>query len=112
MKNSKATTTVKNKEFKATQTESTYKISVNDGQIFIKWVSVRTDKKGELQNNFYTYKFAKGITLNTLNNFLATTNADYISKEITERFLEKGIAKKIIKSEIDEALENEMTETA
>ena len=110
----KATTSTKgtSKNFTATKTQSEYSVQLHDNQLFIKGVSVRYDKEGKLQNNFYTYKFAKWITLSTLNNFLATTNADYLSKEITDRFLEKGIAKKIVKSEIDDQLANEMTEEA
>jgi len=100
------------KDFQATKTQSDFTVSVNNNQVFIKWVSVRYDKQNKLQNNFFHYKFAPGITLQTVNDFIATTNADYISKEITDRFLEKWIAKKIVKSEIDDALLAEMSETA
>ena len=71
-------------------------------------MSARHDKEGKLQNNFYCYQFAKGITLETVSKYLVITSADYISKEITDRFLEKGIAQKIIKSEIDQSMLDEM----
>lgn len=101
-------TTTNKKDFTATKEQSDYTVSVSNWQVIIKWVSARHDKDGKLQNNFYCYQFAKGISLWTVSRFLATTNADYVSKEITDRFLEKGIATKIIKSEIDQAMLDEM----
>ena len=91
---------------------SNYRTEVINNCIYIKWVSARHDKDGALQNSFYTYKFAKGISLATFNDFLVTTNPDFISKDINDRFVEKGIARKITKSEIDEAMEAEMDEPA
>lgn len=91
---------------------SNYRVEVVNNCIYVKGVSAWHDKEGALQNSFYTYKFAKWITLATFNDFLVTTNPDFISKDINERFVEKGIARKITKSEIDEAMEAEMEEVA
>lgn len=91
---------------------SNYKVEVVNNCIYVKGVSARHDKEGALQNSFYTYKFAKWITLATFNDFLVTTNPDYISKDINERFVEKGIARKITKSEIDDRMLEEMEEDA
>ena len=107
-----ATAKVTPKKFVPTIEVSNYRVEVVNNTIFIKWVSARHNKDWELQNSFYTYKFAKGITLNTINDFLSSTNADFISKEINDRFIEKWIARKIVKSEIDEAMEAEMDEPA
>jgi len=112
MKKTTTTQTTNANTFKATKEVSDYTLTISNGQVLIKWVSARHDKEGKLQNNFYCYQFAKGITLETVSKFLATTSADYISKEITDRFIEKGIAQKIVKSEIDEALQQEMEANA